>query len=72
MYNNLQNLNGKLISNIKDLRTNEEIRRNRSTTIPFGLHWTQSAARLSLRITRVGTHSNPSRFHTYLETKFHK
>lgn len=72
MYNNRQNLNGKLISNIKDLRTNEEIRRNRSTTIPFGLHWTQSAARFSLRITRVGTHSDPSRFHTYLETEFNK
>jgi len=35
--------------------------------IPFGLHWTQRAARFSLRITRVGTHSDSSRFQTYLQ-----
>ena len=40
---------------------------NLTSRLPFGLHWTQSAARLSLRITRVGTHSPPSKLHTYLQ-----
>lgn len=42
----------------------EELRR---TWIPFGLHCTQSAARFSLRITRVGTHPVVSWFQTYLQ-----
>lgn len=38
----------------------------RKRFLPFGLHLTQRAARFSLSTTRVGCHSDPSRFQTYL------
>lgn len=50
----------------KKWRINNSARSN-YVYVPLGLHRTQSAARLSLRITRVGTHSGPSRFQTYLQ-----
>jgi hypothetical protein len=38
----------------------------------LGLHWTHRAARFSLRMTSVGTHSVPSWLQTYLEINFKK
>lgn len=41
-----------------------EVQKETMSQVPLGLHLTQSAARFSLRITRVGTHSAASRFQT--------
>lgn len=53
------------------LEIRDSIRKTKTclSSIPFGLHCTQSAALFSRRITRVGTHSVFSWFQTYLQAR---
>lgn len=60
-------MNSIVITNYRLYYGIDSIQKNlQYTSVPFGLHCTQSAARFSLRITRVGTHSVSSCVQTYL------